>query len=149
MKIIYNNILPFKGFKAMLTLSILWVRKEYRGSRQLDQQFFNHEKIHSCQQLEIWIASLVVMSVLCLIAPLSWWWLLITPAIPLLVYGICWMIEICLPPFNRAYGNICFEAEAQYNESNPDYLKERCLFTFRFLKYISNKKYPYIERKNR
>lgn len=44
MKIIYNSVIPFKGFIAMMTIFILWIRKEYKGSRQLGYEFFNHEK---------------------------------------------------------------------------------------------------------
>lgn len=144
MKIIYNNILPFRGFIALLTIFILWIRKEYKGDKRLDAQFLNHEKIHSYQQIEIWVASIIVTSFVCLLTGLSFWWMLATPAVPLLVYVLCWIIEIVMPPYNSAYKNICFETEAIYNEGNPDYLKSRGLFTFKFLKYIPNKRYPYI-----
>lgn len=149
MKIIYNNIIPFRGFVAMLTIFILWVRKEYKGDKRLDAQFFNHEKIHSYQQIEIWVTSIVVIFFACLLTELSFWWILATPALPILIYVACWLVEIALPPYDSAYRNICFESEAIYNEANPDYLKRRGLFTFKFLKYISNKKYPYIPHSER
>ena len=44
MKIIYNSVIPFRGFIAMMTVFILWIRKEYKGSKQLGYDFFNHEK---------------------------------------------------------------------------------------------------------
>lgn len=149
MKIIYNNIIPFRGFVAMLTIFILWIRKEYKGDKRLDAHFFNHEKIHSYQQIEIWVASIVVIFLVCLLTELSFWCLVATPAIPLLIYILCWFVEIALPPYNSAYRNICFESEAIYNESDLDYLKNRGLFTFKFLKYIRNKKYPYIPHSER
>lgn len=149
MKIIYNNFFPFRGFVAMLTIFILWVRKEYKGDKRLDAQFINHEKIHSYQQVEIWVTSIVVIFLVCLLTELSFWWMLATPALPLLIYVVCWFVEIALPPYDSAYRNICFESEAIYNEANPDYLKRRRLFTFRFLKYVSNKKYPYIPHSER
>lgn len=149
MKIIYNNFFPVRGFVAMLTIFILWIRKEYKGDKRLDAQFLNHEKIHSYQQIEIWMTSIVVIFLVCLLTELSFWWMLATPAIPLLIYMVCWLVEIALPPYDSAYRNICFESEAIYNEADPDYLKGRRLFTFKFLKYISNKKYPYIPHSKR
>ena len=143
MKIIYNSVIPFKGFIAMLTIFILWVRKEYKGSSKLDEFVLNHEKIHSYQQIEIWVLSIVVSILLSLLTSYSWWMLLATPLIPLLFYVVCWLIEVCLPPYDKAYKNICFETEATYNESDLNYLgKKRKLFQFTFLKYISNNKYP-------
>jgi len=150
MKIIYNSVIPFRGFIAMMTIFILWIRKEYKGSKQLGYDFFNHEKIHSYQQIEIWVSSIIIMVSVCLFTNLSWWWLLFTPVIPFIIYGLCWIIEILLPPYNMAYKNICFETEAVYNEWDTDYLgKKRKLFTFAFLKYISNKKYPALSRNQR
>ena len=69
----------------------------------------------------------------------SWWALLATPIFPLLAYVISWIIEIILPPYNRAYKDICFEGEARTLESDKDFRKK--LFPFSFLKYIPNKKY--------
>lgn len=149
MKTIYNNFIPVSGYMAMLTLFILWIRKEYKGDKRLDAQFFNHEKIHSYRQIEIWGIAIVIMVLFCAFTPFSWWWMLTTPVIPLAIYVICWLIEIALPPYDQAYRNICFESEAIYNEADPDYLKRRGLFTFRFLKYVSNKKYPYVPHSDR
>lgn len=137
MKIIYNRFIPVSGYMAMLTLFILWIRKEYKGDKHLDAQVINHERIHSYQQMEIWGSAIIILSLLCALTSLSWWWLLSTPVIPLGIYILCWLIEIALPPYNQAYRNICFESEAIYNEADMDYLKKRGLFTFRFLKYIS------------
>lgn len=141
--VIYNKLIPFDGFLAMVTLFILWIRREHKGdTRRLNERFFGHETIHVYQQTEIWITSIVISILCCILFNLSWWWMFATPLIPLLLYVICWIIEIILPPYNLAYKNICFETEAKYNENNPEYLNKRKLFQFKFLKYISNKKYP-------
>lgn len=50
MKIIRNNILPFKGFSAMNLLGILFVRKNAR----LSEKTLNHERIHTAQWRELW-----------------------------------------------------------------------------------------------
>lgn len=99
MKIIYNRFFPVAGYMAMLTLFILWVRKEYKGDKRLDAQAINHERIHSYQQIEIWGCAVIILSLLCTFTSLSWWWLLSTPAIPLGIYVMCWLIEIALPPY--------------------------------------------------
>lgn len=43
MKIIYNNILPFKGFKCVNLFGILFARK----GANITQITVNHESIHS------------------------------------------------------------------------------------------------------
>lgn len=47
MKIIYNNIIPFKGFKAINLFGIVFARK------LLDQIDVNHESIHTAQMKEL------------------------------------------------------------------------------------------------
>ena len=50
MKVIYNNIIPFKGFKAINMFGVLFVRKgASMGAKDL-----NHESIHSAQMRELW-----------------------------------------------------------------------------------------------
>lgn len=49
MKIIYNNIIPFKGFKAINLFGILFVRK---GST-MSAVDINHECIHTVQMKEL------------------------------------------------------------------------------------------------
>ena len=49
MKIIYNSIIPFKGYKAITLWPFIFVRKEY-SFNNID---LNHEKIHLKQQIEL------------------------------------------------------------------------------------------------
>lgn len=49
MKIIYNNIIPFKEFKAINLFGILFVRKGCKMS-SID---INHERIHYAQMKEL------------------------------------------------------------------------------------------------
>lgn len=49
MKIIYNNILPIKGFTAINLFGVIFARKEYKP---LSQKTLNHEAIHTAQQKE-------------------------------------------------------------------------------------------------
>ncbi len=48
--VIYNSILPVKGFIALSIYPFIFVRKEYKG--KLTKYTINHEKIHHRQQLE-------------------------------------------------------------------------------------------------
>lgn len=47
MKIIYNKIIPFKGFLAINLFGIIFARKP------LNQYVVNHEKIHTAQMKEL------------------------------------------------------------------------------------------------
>lgn len=49
MKIIYNNILPFPGFIAMMLFGVIFARKKYRP---LGVVTINHEGIHDAQAKE-------------------------------------------------------------------------------------------------
>lgn len=100
MKIIYNNILPFKGFKCVNLFGILFARK----GANITQITVNHESIHSQQMKEL------------LYLPFYIW------------YIIEWLIRLFLK--GNAYRNISFEREAYSNERNADYLSKRKHFAF-------------------
>lgn len=134
---VYCKFLPFKGYLCMTLLWWLVIRTEYKD--KITPTVERHESCHSYQQVALFIFSLIVSIILSLTTNYSWWCLLLTPIIPLIAYVISWIIEIILPPYNRAYKDICFEGEARALESDPDYKKK--LFPFSFLKYIPNKKY--------
>lgn len=52
MKVIYNNIIPFKGYKAINLLGLVFVRK----GAKFTEVDYNHEHIHSKQMAEmLWI----------------------------------------------------------------------------------------------
>lgn len=137
MKKVYCKFLPFKGYLCMTLLWWLIIRTEYKD--KITSIVERHESIHSYQQVVLFLFSLIVSIILSLTTNYSWWCLLLTPIIPLIAYVISWIIEIILPPYNRAYKDICFEGEARALESDEDYKKK--LFPFSFLKYIPNKKY--------
>lgn len=137
MKKVYCKFLPFKGYLCMTVLWWLIIRTEYKD--KITETVERHETVHSYQQVVLFIFSLIVSIILSLTTNYSWWCLLLIPIIPLIAYVISWIIEIILPPYNRAYKDICFEGEARALESDPDYKKK--LFPFSFLKYIPNKKY--------
>lgn len=101
MKVIYNRLLPFKGFKAINLFGIVFIRKECR----MTGTDLNHEAIHTAQMRELLYVPFYVLYVL------EWLWLL--PR---------------YPKRNEAYRNISFEREAYAHQAEPDYLKTRPKF---------------------
>lgn len=101
MKIIYNNLIPFPGYKIINLFGVLFVRK---GSKVTDVDM-NHEKIHSAQMKDI------------------------TPILFYLWYVVEWLIRL-MQFGSDAYYNISFEREAYCNESNLDYLNKRKKLSF-------------------
>ena len=134
---VYCKFLPFKGYLCMTLLWWLIIRTEYKD--KITSTVERHESIHSYQQVVLFLFSLIVSIILSLTTNYSWWCLLATPLFPFVMYVVSWIIEILLPPYNRAYKDICFEGEARALESDKDFRKK--LFPFSFLKYIPNKKH--------
>lgn len=54
--IIYNKILPIKGFKAMAIFPFIFVR-----GKAVSKKTINHEKIHFAQQKELWIIGFYIL----------------------------------------------------------------------------------------
>lgn len=107
MKVIYNNIIPFKGFYAINLFGILFVRDSKHPSKKV----LNHESIHSQQMKEL----LYVFFYL---------WYVIEWFIKLFVY---WDTKM-------AYRAIGFEREAYIHEEDMEYLENRRWYSF--LSYI-------------
>lgn len=109
MKIIYNNLIPFKGFIAINLFGVLFVRNEYKKIFESGgfTTTLNHESIHTEQIKELGYIFFYI-------------W-----------YFIEWLLRL---PFGNAYYNISFEREAYANEKNRKYLQARKHYSF--LKYI-------------
>lgn len=107
MKIIYNNIIPFRGFKAINLFGVLFVRKD---TSPLTEKDIRHETIHTKQMKELWYIGFYVWYL--------WDWLK-----KLRKYRNS----------HNAYIEIIFEREAYINESIPEYLDRREKYSF--LKY--------------
>ena len=107
MKIIYNNLIPFKGFIAINLFGVLFVRNEYK--KRFESGGFtttlNHESIHTEQIKELGYIFFYI-------------W-----------YFIEWLLRL---PFGNAYYNISFEREAYTNEKNIKYLQTRKHYSFFF-----------------
>lgn len=98
MKIIRNNIIPFKGFAAINLFGILFVRKD----ATITETMIRHESIHTEQMKEM----LYIFFYL---------W-----------YVIEWMVRLIqYRNTHTAYRNIGFEREAYTNENELYYLDSR------------------------
>lgn len=104
MKIIRNNIIPFKGFAAINLFGVLFVRRNVK----ITDILWRHECIHTEQMKELWYVGFYLLYLLM--------WLK-----NLLIYG----------PFGHtAYRNILFEKEAYDNQNNQSYLCIRKKFAW-------------------
>ena len=129
MKIIRNKHIPFGKFGVMNILGLLFVKED----AVLTDEIIRHEATHTVQQYELLTASaLLALFVSNIYA--SWWYLLITIAMPIAVYILAWLIELVLPPYDSAYKDSPFEREAYANQHDPMYLAKRPYFAV--FKYI-------------
>lgn len=96
MKIIYNTIIPMKGYKAVNILGVLFARK---GAR-LTEDDIRHERIHTAQMKETLYVAFYL-------------W-----------YAVEWLVRLFCNGFkpHEAYRALLFEREAYANEGDEDYL---------------------------
>ena len=98
MKIVRNNIIPFKGFESINLFGILFCRKD----AVINDIDINHEEIHTAQMKEMLYVFFYI-------------W-----------YFIEWIIKLIIYWNNKkAYRNISFERETYMNEKNMEYLNNR------------------------
>ena len=99
--VIYNNIIPFKGYKAMSLFGLIFARTE------LSDEDINHENIHARQCLELLGLPFYVL------------------------YSIEWIIRLLIyRNTKKAYHSISFEREAYDNENDNFYLSNRKLYAW-------------------
>ena len=106
MKLIFNKIIPFKGYSHLSFCGIVFCREEYRGYQGTEQweSIMNHEAIHYAQQKELFFVGFFVL------------------------YFLEWLFRLVTPPWDRAYWDISFEREAREHEDDFEYLKTRKKF---------------------
>lgn len=115
-KLIYNKIIPFKGFIAINLFGLIFVRKEKKAYIENNYHaklvLLNHELVHTAQYKE----------------------LLYVFYLPL--YILNYVINLFVYKFNlnKAYKNICFEREAFKYEHSDYYLEQRNSYSW--LKYV-------------
>lgn len=97
MKVIYNNIIPFRGFTAMNLFGLIFARKE---CEPLSKRTLNHEAIHTAQMKELLYVGFYL-------------WYVIEWLVKLFIYG------------KEAYRNVSFEREAYQYAGYEGYLSIR------------------------
>ena len=94
--IIYNNIIPFKGYKAINLFGLIFARKP------LNEVDINHESIHTAQMKELLYIPFYIL------------------------YGVEYLIKLIkYRNGHKAYKNISFEREAYRYERDLEYLQHR------------------------
>lgn len=107
MKIISNNIFPFKGFTAVTIYPFVFVRK----GKVLSDRMVRHEAIHSMQQKEMLLLLFYV-------------W-----------YVVEWVFRLVMyRNLDKAYRNISFEMEAYANQDEVEYMERRSPYSW--VRYI-------------
>lgn len=95
MKLIYNNLIPFKGFKAINLFGLCFVRNGFKMS----DKDINHEKIHTAQMKELLYIPFYI------------------------AYFGEWLVRLFMK--GNAYRNISFEREAYKHQNDMTYLDNR------------------------
>lgn len=101
MILVYNRIIPFKGFKCINLFGVLFVRT----GCVMQSSDMNHEVIHTVQMKEMLYIFFYV------------------------AYILEWLYHLLICHDSRkAYYRISFEKEAYENQSDRDYVKTRKMF---------------------
>jgi heme/copper-type cytochrome/quinol oxidase subunit 2 len=109
MKKIISKHIPFAGYKAMTVWPFIFIRNGMAWA--YDERTNRHEHIHGRQQVEMLIASILIVIVLFVVG--CGWWSLLTLPIFFYWYGIEYLIRwVHYKNQNNAYRNIAFEREA-------------------------------------
>ena len=115
--VVYNKLIPFKGFLAMNLFGIIFVRSEYRNINSYSfDRMLSHEAIHSEQMKDFTPKFL----------PL-WMRLALGGIVFYITYLLEWLYRLLFHT-KTAYRGISYEREAFAHENEEGYLKERRRF---------------------
>lgn len=117
MKVVFNKVIPFKGWVAINLFGILFVRGE---RRDLSQRLINHESIHTAQMRELLFIGFYAWYVV------EWLFRLLFALITLYRAESGKVGK----HFYQTYLDISFEKEAYNNQDNFEYLAKRRHFAF-------------------
>ena len=105
-KVVFNDVIPFKGFIAMTVWPCIFVRNA--AAKRYNVVANNHEHIHAQQQVEMLIVG-AVLAVVAFLAGFGLWSIL---ALPIFFwwYVIEWLFRLIqYRDTDKAYRNISFE----------------------------------------
>ena len=132
-KVVFNDIIPVKGFLAMCLWPFIFVRNN--AASHYNSVADNHEHSHGEQQKEM-LAVGGVLSAVLFVLGCGWWSLLALPVF-FWWYGLEWCFRLVqYRDTHQAYRNISHEREAYANEKDLDYLQNRRRFAWIF--YLLN-----------
>lgn len=113
MRKVYNNIIPFSGYKAMAIYPFIFIRNEHK--EHITEETINHELIHFEQQKELAIIPFFVIYII------EW-------ILKLFTYG------------NKSYNNISFERESKLYMGDLKYIEKRKRYSFfKYMLYKTKK----------
>jgi hypothetical protein len=126
MRVVFNDIIPFKGFLAVTIWPFVFVRNSASGGYNAVTD--HHEQIHGRQQKEMLAVGCVLAAVSFLLV--GWWSLLCVPLF-FWWYGIEWVVRLIqYRNGHAAYRNISFEREAFEHQRHFGYLTGRKWFAW-------------------
>lgn len=99
MRVVRNNLIPFRGFAAINLFGVIFVRQEAIVSDTL----INHERIHTAQMRELGYLLFYIL------------------------YILEWIMRLMFP--GNAYYNLTFEREAYLYQNDLNYLSHRKSFS--------------------
>lgn len=137
-RLVFNKIIPFKGFKAITIWPLVFVRSDASKFTDKDKR---HETTHLEQQLEVMVVAAIIAVSLSLADVISWWWCFVIPVSFYLIYVLEWIIRIPFCGFDSrlAYYNISTEQEAYLHEDDLSYNYERKRFAW--VRYLFKKSF--------
>ena len=84
--------------------------------------------------------SFILIFTVILVTEISWWWLLASPFVFFVWYGIEWLVRFAIyRDTHMAYRNIAFEQEAYNNQYDMEYPDKRRILAW--VKYIGKSTY--------
>ncbi len=126
-RLVFNDILPFKGFLSMCLWPFIFVRNSVASHYNVVAN--NHEHIHAEQQKEMLAAGIVLAAAAFLVG--CGWWSLLTIPLFFWWYGLEWLFRLAqYKDTHKAYRNISVEREAYHNEKDLEYLSHRKRFAW-------------------
>lgn len=112
MKVVRNNVIPFKGFEAVNLFGVVFIRNDREfASEEEYQTTLRHEAIHTRQMQELGYLPFY------------------------LLYALEWLVRLAVyKDATRAYFNVSFEREAYANQHTIGYTDWRRHYAF--LQYL-------------
>ena len=130
LKVIFNNLFPFKGFDAQTVWPYVFVRNDRK--EKYTETVKRHETTHALQQIECLVIGALLAVALWLVG--CGWWSLLAVGFFFWLYLLEWVIKIPFCKFDilRAYMSISFEREAYLWQYDKGYNSVRPHFEWRY-----------------